>query len=190
MTFRYSERSPSSQVRRTYKCDACVLEWTEYVDRDAALPDCPKCEALAYRKIGLPGVLTNKSRAVDFAQATAESMGLTDINDHQRAGDVAYKAPAPLHTGAREALMREMAEAGAPVLSPDQQVLADSFFSGATTAAPGSAEHAMQLMGQQARANAAVAAKEGVDPVALLHKDRSPMKLDVVARAKMEAPAG
>ena len=186
MTFKYIEKSPNSLVRRTYRCDTCRIEWVEWVERGSVLPECAKCELEAVHKLGIPGVLTNKSRAVDFAQATAESMGLTDIADNQRPGDIAFKPDAPMATAERERLIRESIEAGMPApLEPDKQVLADNFF--AAQQAVNTGNQAMDMIVQNSiamsGANAAVARNEGVDPVAMLHHDKTPMKLDVVSRA-------
>lgn len=189
MTFKYTERSPNSQVRRTFACDACATEFTIWQKRDEEIPDCPICEVQAAHKIGLPGVLTNKSRAVDYTHRMAEeTFGLTNFNDNQRKGDIAFKPEAPLQTAERDKLMREMVEAGAPALNPDQRVLADNFFAAQQSVNTGnpSMDMVMQHAIGTTAQSAAVARNDGVDPVGLLHQDRTPMKLDVISRADTE----
>jgi len=197
MTFRYTEKSPNSLVRRTFACSDCQIQWTEWQAREDPNPDCPKCTLAAAAKIGIPGVLTNKSRAVDFTQQMAEQdYGLTNFNDNQQIGDIAFKAEAPMHTAERDRIMREMVEAGvaqANALATQGTaaevglgVKATDYWS---PQAPSSGNPALDAITQHALDNRAAAAgaatRDGVDPVGLLHKDKSPIKLDVVARAKM-----
>lgn len=176
-------------IRRTYRCSECAHEWNQ-VHTDAAdpIPECPICDSEAGQKFVPVGVKSNKSRAMDYTQAMMEDQGYSNFKDNQRAGDIAAMGPPPMHTGEREAISRQMVEAGFTPLSPDQQNLAGNFWNNAA-AHTGHADPMIAGAVQQAVAAAPQAATEarraGVDPVALLNAPGRPgIKLDVVSAVK------
>ena len=180
--------------RSRFHCDVCDLIFE--IRHEGALevvPDCPAC-LVAGRDGGgsnwlapMPAIGTTKGKAIDLAQKIAEEdYGLTDMNDNQRAGDIAFKGPAPMQGAEADRLIREMVEyqrqtgPAAPLpsgpLAPDgsRQVLVDpalqkeNFWQGSQG---GSAE---TTVGQQAAAKAAsdAARAQGVDPVGILERGR------------------
>lgn len=173
---------PAAIIRRTYRCDECEYQFSwSHGSTDEAAPECPQCAVRAIQMPSAPAITTNKSRALDFAQSMAEDMGLTDMNDNLRPGDVAYKAPSPMQGAEKEALTRELVQAGATehmaqaIVSPE----AANFWQGGIGGAPSM---------DSARAASQAQAAQGVDAIGLLEKGRETgsmnIRYDVVGRAK------
>jgi len=199
----FKKRGEDSQVRRTYACGDCGLEWVIWQIRSEGPPDCPVCAIQAESAITSPALLSNKARAVDIAEDTMRSFGLTDMNDNQRQGDIAYKAEsAPTASevdqqGQQAAeLVRALSAEVGPQLSEAPQVpgglsqkeMGTRFWGGGTVPATPQGQ-AMDALAGMARANAAATRAEGADPIALLHKDRPGIALDVVAADRPRRPA-
>lgn len=188
MSFKFVNNSQQSQVRRTFACDQCSLEWTTWRTRgDESIPECPQCALAARAAIGAPPSLTTKSQAVDIAQGAMEAMGYTNMQDNQRVGDIAFKQPSEPNAGERHVMTQAQAEMmreyeGATKLSESPQVpggfspaqMARDFFKGADG-------NPMNPLTAGAAVGAHVARGEGRDPMAMLHKTRPPINLDVVA---------
>lgn len=191
--FTYKYRGADSQVRRTFACTSCGIEWTLWQEREAVFPDCPMCALEARQAIAAPALLTDKARAVDFAQETMERMGYTDFNDNQRVGDIAVKAPSPVQTSEAGDMMQRAAELTraleVPALStvspggvPSQAEMANSFWGGGMPGVPAALAPQVGAAFQgAAMANARLTRAEGFDPMALLHQKKPPFKLDIVA---------
>lgn len=217
MAWKETERAAATMIRRRYQCDVCGHVFEDRVaSAEAALPDCPKCPKPARAgaplpgtgltwQAPMPGLLTTKAKAIDYTQKMAEEVyGLTDMNDNQRAGDIAYKGPPPMSTSEQEAAIRAMVEASAQIAQPippgplladgrrgivaeeNRHLLVDpnaqvaNFFqgnqgsTGTTIAGDGTAA---KMASQQAKAM-------GVDPVGILEQGRAsgsmPFKVDAV----------
>ena len=185
---KFINKSENSQVRRTFACDDCDLEWTMWRFRgDDTLPPCPSCALdTARQAVTSPPILTTKSQAVDIAQEAMESMGYTNMKDNQRVGDTAVVAPsAPTaqeqHVMSQQAaeMMREFESANQLSEVPQvpggmsQAEMARDFFKGAD-GNPMNPIVAGGIMG------ANVARREGRDPMALLHASKPPIDLQVV----------
>ena len=190
---KFTLKSPNAQVRRTFACDDCNIEWTVWQERADPPPECPSCAlAEARAAVTAPAILTNRSVAMKIAEANMESMGYTDFNTNQREGDVAYKAPSPTTTQEAEALIQQSAEMArelaVPPLSEAPQVpggmspaeMGRSFWKSGGGQAPIPDQAAAALVGM-AQMNAGLTRREGYDPMALLHAKRPPLHLDVVA---------
>jgi hypothetical protein len=169
-------------MRRTITllCDDCSFEFVlrGYEDGDD-LPECPVCEASAKHIPGAPALIGSKAKAVDTAFAIAETMGMTDMQDNQREGDIAFKGPAPMQGAERETIMREIVQAG--VAAEEAQKIvnpqASNYWQGGM---PG---------GGDPMAVARQVSKDSVDAVGLLEKGRDtgsmpPIKLNVMGRAR------
>ena len=200
MSFRFIKRGEDSLTRRTFACDDCEIEWSQWLTREDPLPECPVCkEREARSAVTSPALLTNKSKAVDIAQDMMEEMGYTDFNDNQRKGDTAVKTPAPMGTAEREALMQVSAEMqremeialpsaapqrdakGQPIEGAQSQAsMADGFWQHTPHASAPSPQVQQALTGA-AVLGARQARAEGADPMALLHAKKPPLKLNVVA---------
>lgn len=101
-------------ISRTYLCDDCSGEFKRlHWERDEPIPECPFCASASTKSIPTGfAIKTNASRAGDFAYETMEAMGHTNMKDNLREGDTAYMAPAPIQTSEKEAMVREMQDAG------------------------------------------------------------------------------
>lgn len=191
MTWIFKRRGEDSQVRRTFACGDCGLQWVLWQDRDEAPPDCPVCSTQAAAAVQAPALLSNKSKALDIAEDTMRSMGLTDMNDNLRTGDVAYKAESGPTTSERDALGQQTAELvremniPLPKLSEapqapgglSQKDMGSGFWGGGG----GLGGEQMKTLTAAANVGAQQARAEGVDPINLLHKDRRGVPLDVIA---------
>lgn len=188
------DKSPHIKIRRRYHCDACNFTWEVRLDNpDEPTPDCPRCVAagatggVAYVP-PMPALGTTKGKAIDLAQRIAEEdYGMTDMNDNQRAGDIAFKGPAPMQTAEAEKQLREMMEyqaqmgPAAPLpdgptapdgtrqLLVDKQLQKENYWQGS---AGGSAETTVG-QAEAARAASDAARRQGVDPVGILEQGRS-----------------
>lgn len=173
-------------IRRTYACDECTFEWTVSCEWDSPIPDCPVCERVARQEFKPIAIGTNKGKAIDFAQQMAEEdYGLTDMNDNQRAGDIAAKAPPPMQAAEAEKLTREMAEMTRASMGvdatqgrPDLQQQVANFWGGGQN----------QVDIGAIRASSAASQGDAPDPLAILEKARDrPMNYSVVGASKLEA---
>lgn len=199
-------------IRRTYACDACNLEWTVTHDHsDEPVPPCPVCELKSRWQPKPLRIKTNKSRAMDLAQKTAEQMGLSDMKSSTREGEAVAMGPREPTRSENEAVMsqtvqamRELANKSAgEVSAPMKQFLDGSketlFDPTAPLQAPTS------LIGQQAPGNvvpltqspayqaakvATAQAKSltgGESPTGMLHKamkheTRDPLRSGIMAK--------
>lgn len=185
---KFINNSESSQVRRTFACDDCDLEWTMWRFRgDDSLPLCPACQLDQTRKaVTAPPILTTKSQAVDIAQEAMEAMGYTNMRDNQRVGDTAVIAPSAPTAQESHVMNQQAAEMmreweGANQLSTTPQVpggmsqaeMARDFFKGAD-GNPMNPVVAGGMLGAQ------VARHENRDPMAMLHAKKPPINLQVV----------
>lgn len=154
----------------TYQCDECDTQFKRWRESDGPYPDCPTCAQPGGWAPQAPNIIGIKAKAIDIAQRVAEeTFGMTDMNDNQRIGDIAAKAPPPIQGAEADAITREMIGAGlgTPEIAPHLKGYVQNFF-GATQAGGG-----MQIdpaASIQGAAPAAVAARQqGSDPIALLH---------------------
>jgi hypothetical protein len=88
-------------VVRTYECGECGSRFDKlHFDRADPAPPCPGCAALSAKQTQVPGgfaIKSDKSRAVDITQKICEEdYGMSDMNDRQREGDLAFKTPSHL----------------------------------------------------------------------------------------------
>lgn len=190
MAWKETERSKAVKVRRIYRCTDCKTEfaWIHDSEEEDA-PECPIC-AVAEPVAGapaptpvvwqppLPAITGAKSRAIDYTQAMVEQQfGLTDFNDNQRVGDIAYKPPPPLHAAEAQAMAREMIQAGIPEETTKQIADAASNFWQGTLGG----QTTEQTLGQQGVASQASAAARamGVDPIGILEADRKQASMRV-----------
>lgn len=197
MAWKETDRAAATMFRLTFQCTDCGFAWEiRSPERDAEGGDCALCVTRGDVPAAPPtyvvprvAMLTNKSRAIDYTQSMVEAdYGLTDFNDNQRAGDIGYKAPAPMHTAQREKETHELVQAGVPQETAAQIMQPTSnFWQGAMA---GSAEST--LGNSSVAAQASKAAKDmGVDPIGMLESGRErgivrPEKLyNVVASDKM-----
>ena len=57
--FTYKYRGADSQVRRTFACTSCGIEWTLWQEREAVFPDCPMQRAAELtRALEVPALST------------------------------------------------------------------------------------------------------------------------------------
>lgn len=186
------DKSEHVLIRRRYRCDVCAFTFEmRHKSSDEPMPDCPKCVEAGAEVAGVayipprPAIGTTKGKSIDLAQRIAEEdYGLTDFNDNQRVGDIAFKPPAPMHTAEREAEIRALMQAGVPAdLPKEHQEKAANFWQGN---AGGSAEQtiATQAVGKEASAKAR---DQGSEPLGILERGRAtgnmPFKLNVMSKA-------
>lgn len=218
MTWKETPRAAATLLRRRYKCGDCGHVFDcRHASADEPPPPCPACPVTAAASgqlpayvAPMPGINGSKSKAIDLAQQMAEEdYGLTDINDNQRTGDMAFKGPETLSTADREKQLREMVEyesqtansVNAPLptgpTAPDgtRNVLVDpalqkeNYWQGN---AGGTAEQTVgssQIAAEASR----VAAAQGVDPVGILERGRKegnmPLRFKVVGAETDIPPA-
>lgn len=174
-------------IRRTYSCSDCNFKWTITCNYEDATPDCPVCEQLAQREFVPIAIGTNKGKAVDFTQRMVEeTMGMTDLRDNQRPGDIAAVGPAPVQSAESEHLTRQAVEMARsmgvdqPTLPPGLQQQADNFWGGTPA-------NMAQVDMSAARASSAAAAKDGVDALSILGNAKSQgMNYDVIGAAPLK----
>ena len=176
---------------RTYRCKACEHTWDVFHDSSAdPIPPCPHCEGRADWQPGGFAMKSNVSRAADLAQQMLhEDYGIpaSQINDSQREGDIAYKAP-PVSKEARDAdaqiadvareVMNEAEKAGHPVNLPTAPA-----WGGKISNAKGP-QMAQVIAG--AKAATAQANREGVNPMLLLNKAQQAGAAPTKARVMSE----
>jgi hypothetical protein len=175
--FKMTDRARAAKVRTEWYCDVCEARWVTVEDAGStAEPQCEVCQTAPEQVFRPVSIKTNVSRAVEFAQKMAEErLGLTDMNDHLRHGDISAKAPPPIQTAESETITRALVEAGAsPEIAPHLQANVKNFFGAAGTGTMGAAIAASVPQDiNAARAMAAPAAAQardmGADPVGLLH---------------------
>ena len=132
---------------------------------------------------------SNRSKAVDMTYKIAEEQyGMTDMKDNLREGDMAFTAPAALQTAESDQITRELVQAGA---TPEvgQQIKqgmtgfwqhekpqGPKMMQAPQMVNPGAGPGAQLMHAAQTAplavgaAGAAAARRDGVDPVAMLHK--------------------
>ena len=175
MAWKETDRARACAVRRTYRCDDCAYQWrVVYPDgAPTGAPECPKCEAASQYVPPLPGVLTTKSQAIDYAHKMAEEdFGLTNMRDNQREGDVAVMGPPPAQTAEIERMTRELKElaehtqASGEAIAPEVAAMTSGGFwqDGGLANSPS--------LSSQASAATAQQRAEGVDPVGMLEQGR------------------
>jgi hypothetical protein len=150
-------------------------------------------------------VLGTASKAVAIAWETAQAMGMTDMNDNQRKGDIAFVPPSPPTAAEIDAMNQRSAEMAreleVPQLSetPQMGINGQPIAGGMTQAQMGAgfwAAGGAQAVPQQAQAaligaaqmGSQVARAEGRDPMAMLHHTRRPFRVEVVASDHKRPP--
>src|SRR5215470_17509578 len=93
-------------VIRTYLCEECNTQFEVACESGSdGDPDCPNCAVVLQWVPSRMNIGTVKSKAIDYTQKMVEQdYGLSNMNDGNREGDVAYKAPAPMQTNERETI--------------------------------------------------------------------------------------
>lgn len=221
MAWKETARAAAVMYRRRYRCGDCDKTFDQRVaDQNDPPPECPYCPKVtaALTPAGpviawvapLPALGTNKGRAIDLAQKMAEEdYGLTDMNDNQRAGDIAAKVAAPMTGPQADTAIREWMEmsqavatqmpAGVPpapgaepTLLNDPRKQAENYWQGHQGTAA-----ADQSIGQGTVASQASKAQRdmGIDAVGILEHGRASgmmqPRLNVVASVtEEEAKAG
>lgn len=129
MAWKETPRAAAVLIRRRFRCDevGCNAVFEDRVlSSEAPVPACPACESRGVDGPALPAwvpphpaIGTTKSKAIDIVQKMAEEdYGLTDMNDNQRVGDIAFKGPATVGTAEAEAQLRQIIEMSAQVAAP------------------------------------------------------------------------
>ena len=201
MAWRETARAKAARIRRTWECDVCEHRWfTVHNDGEAYdyEPECPMCASLeASQQMPLPAVKTDVSRAVEFAVGMAErKLGVTNLNDNLKPGDVAAKLPPPIQGAESDAMAQELVNAGAaPEVAEHIKQGAASFWGASVGMAkptspmaaaignliPQTPDAARAMVGGGAQ----IARAEGVDPMSLLHA-AGKAGLDPTARKNLE----
>lgn len=177
-------------IKRLYKCDnpACGHEFHAYQDKgDPLLTDCPACavanashdidretaigEARLQRMLDSgvpPGKRTVRTEALKTVEKMVDDMGMTNMSDSGKAGDIAAKAPTPPHAREIQEMTHAMVEAKQ---MSDQEAThfakgAETFWQGSKTATPAR----LQKHISAAPAASAAARREGIDPIEIFHK--------------------
>lgn len=160
-------------VTRVYECDACQhrFSWLHLKSDEPRLTDCPQCEAASVesRPNGF-NITTAKAKAVDATYKIAEeSLGVTDMKDGTRQGDVAVMPPPAMQTAERETITRELkGMTAAPDVPEHLKAAVDGFWqTGAQM--PSSGPSPMQVAAHGA-AVARADPKGSMDPIGLLHE--------------------
>jgi len=177
-------------VIRSYVCNDCQTQFEVTCESGSdGDPDCPSCSKVLQWVPGMFAISGVKSKALDLTQKIMEQeYGYSNFKDNTREGETVVMAPTPPTTSSNDALMQqvsEFAQSTAQPLNPVQKEMAASFW--------GSGNQVPQIPVAQvlasAKANAALATQEGVNPMALLHRagreGKLPLKINVIARAKM-----
>lgn len=218
MAWKETARAAAVAPRRKFRCTDCETVFEDRSEDPNHIPDCPTCPPAAAAQVPTylppkPGVLTFRSKAIDYTQRMAEQdYGLTNFSDNQRAGDIAYKGPAPMQGAEADREIRQWMEASQAIAT---QLPAGP--SGAAPPAPGEQPtmlrdpaaqvanfwqgHAGSQVAEQSIAANGVAAQasreakaQGVDPVGILERGREtgsmPFKLNVVGSCTAEEAKG
>lgn len=211
--------------RRLYLCEL-GHKFTHYCEKNDPDPECPECKIVAsideaaeheegearIREMvasgKAPGIMTVKSKAMDYAQKMAEDdYGLTNMNDGGRAGEAAFKPEGPMSNAQAIEQAREMM---APIaaaqtgLTPTPAPMVQAGFAkdpinafwaggGAVQGAPGPV-HGAPASVQQSAPAAQETRNSGFDPVEKLHAAGKagmiPNQNVVVAKAPMPTGVG
>ena len=192
MAWRETPRAAAAMVRSRYQCTECKYEWrVVHESSDDPVPDCPQCLEAATYMPPMPGLLTSKSAAIDFAQKVAEEdFGLTNMRDNQREGDVAAMGPTPETRQAADDMVRQMKQMAEQTAAQGAQVA-----NAIQTAGAGDGfwkQNPTQNVADASGGAAAVQRAEGTDPVGLLEAGKSRgittnMRFEVVGREDMPA---
>ena len=161
-------------VVRTYRCKTCDHTWDVFhASSDDPIPDCPHCDGRAAWQPGGFAIKGNAGRAGDMAQQMlVDDFGLSpsQINDSQREGDIAYKAPPET---------REIRDAKAQVVDINREIMNEAEKAGQKVNLPthpawGGKVAAVTPQRAQLIAGAKMAAdqanREGVNPMLMLQK--------------------
>ena len=177
-------------VIRTYSCAVCgdVFDFTcESNDPDPACKGCSVVMEWQPKSFAIKG---NISKAADITQKIMEQdYGYSNFKDNTREGETVVMAPPTPTTSSNDALMQqvsEFAQSTRQPLSPVQANMAKDFWGAGAAAMPQiPVGDALAFAKQQT----ALATREGVNPMNLLHRagreGKLPMKINVIARAKM-----
>lgn len=124
-------------VIRTYQCNDCGTMFDVTCAPDDGDPDCPKCSIpLEWRpqRFAIGGSTTSK--AVDLTQKVLEEdYGVTNFNDQQREGDIAFKGR-PKTADERNAIEKLEADAKEYVRANQLSPGAKQFWGGQVGGAP------------------------------------------------------
>lgn len=107
-------------IIRTYQCLDCdtVFEANINSGNDPD-PPCPNCDKVLQWVPARLNIGTVKSKAIDLTQKIIEQdYGLTNLNDNNKEGDIAYKYEPPAPTAEREQLERAVREYVAQTTTP------------------------------------------------------------------------
>lgn len=161
-------------VVRTYRCKTCEHTWDVFhASSDDPIPECPHCDGRADWQPGGFAIKGHASKAGDMAQQMlVDDYGLdpSTINDRQREGDTAYKAPAESRevrdaraqlSEINRAAMNEAQKAGTPVNLPTNPAWGGQV----AKVAP---QHAQLIAG--AKNATQLANREGVNPMLMLQQ--------------------
>jgi len=158
----------------TYHCDECDRQFKGWRESDGPYPDCPTCNFGGSWAPQAPTIRGPEARArakaIDMAQDIAEKdYGMTDINDNQRAGDIAAVAPTQIQTAEADAITREvMAASNAPpAVAEHLKGWVQNYFGATMPTGQGPTMDTLAQI-QGAAPAAAEARAAGVDPVGLL----------------------
>lgn len=177
-------------VVRTYECETCNIVFEAWhASGDEAAADCPVCVRMAAWRPQPPNITTHKARAIDITQQVLEQdYGITDFNDRQREGDIAFKSEP--ETREKRDQAAQIAEQVRTQLNADPVAAAMAANDPATAAALKNPTLGGAMSGFWGGAggglpinpSAALAAARtgpaGGDPMSLLHKavERDPVK--------------
>lgn len=179
MAWKETARAAAAPIRKTYRCLDCDHEFrwvhTGELGDDPECPECPRTAIPAPAPQWVPpriAIGTTKSRTIDYVQSMVETdFGMTDMNDGQREGDIAFKGPAPLQTAERQATIRDLVEAGVPEATSVQIVEGAKNYWQGQSGAP--ATEATLGQSSPAAAGSAAARRDGVEPLGILEADRA-----------------
>ncbi len=136
---------------RHYECDECGCKFEKFhFEKPIQVPECPGCQALAHKQTQIPAgfsIGSTKSKAVDLAyDIVSKDMGMTDMKDRLREGDIAAVTP--------------------PAMAPAVQ----NFWNSGSSAAPAAT---MAGVISAAKVNAQTSDREGRNPMKMLQKSIS-----------------
>jgi hypothetical protein len=169
------DKAPHILARKRYFCEDCHTTFdVRQESGDLTIPECPKCVGASGAATWVPPLVaigSTKGQAIDLAQKIAEEdFGLTNFNDNQRAGDIAFKPESPMHTAELETNIREMMQAGIPAELPKEHAeKVDNYWQGNMG---GIAEQTIATQAVSSAASSAARA-EGVDPLSILERGRA-----------------
>ena len=177
-------------IIRTYQCLDCDQPFEVTCESSSPDPDCPMCSKVLQWVPGMFAIKGSISRAADITQKIMEQdYGYSNFKDNTREGETVVMAPPTPTTSSNDALMQqvsEFAQSTRQQLTPQQAHMAKDFWGAGAAAMPQiPVGDALAFAKQQT----ALATREGVNPMNLLHRagreGKLPMKINVIARAKM-----